>query len=229
MYTRKDKHRILKGPNICNVFGKQWVQGYHIKRSLFVRQPDQTKCIWIQRKESLQSRGHLIQELVSLFYLWPIIFFFKPVAKTCFCHFVCPSLCPCVQLNKDYTKNLNIWIALITEQEVKRKQTFGSISKTSAKATAPRRPPYIITNWSTLDSLWSLYWFAMAVKIATPGKSNYPNDEKQLPSKFFLKSRKKAFSYLRLGKMYKREWWEPQNSNSNHACHEWLRLQETWK
>ena len=74
---------------------------------------------------------------------------------------------------------------------LERKQTFGSISKTSAKATAPRRPPYIITNWSTLDSLWSLYWFAMAVKIATPGKSNYPNDEKQLPSKYLLTSRKK--------------------------------------
>ena len=127
LFVNKTEHRMLKGPNICNVFGKQWVQGYHIKRSLFVRQPDQTKCIWIQRKESLQSRGHLIQELVFLFYLLPIIFFFKPVAKTCFCHFVCPSLCPCVQLNKDYTKNLNIWIALITEQEVKRKQTFGSI------------------------------------------------------------------------------------------------------
>ena len=73
------------------------------------------------------------------------------------------------------------------------KQTLGSISNTSAKATAPRRPPYIITNWSTLDSLWSLYWFAMAVKINTPGKAIYPNDEKQLPSIFFFKSRKKSF------------------------------------
>ena len=76
------------------------------------------------------------------------------------------------------------------------KQTLGSISKTSAKATAPRRPPYIITNWSTLDSLWSLYWFAMAVKIITPGKSIYPDDDKQLANKFFLKRRKKVFFFL---------------------------------
>lgn len=45
---------------------------------------------------------------------------------------------------------------------------FGSISSTKANATAPRKPPYDITNFSTLLSLWSRNRFARAVSTITP-------------------------------------------------------------
>ena len=83
---------------------------------------------------------------------------------------------------------LQKWVDLLCSHWLEWKRTLGSIVKTSAKATAPRRPPYIITNWSTLVSLWSLNRFAMAVKIITPRKSIHSNDDKQIsfPWKAFL-------------------------------------------
>ena len=40
--------------------------------------------------------------------------------------------------------------------------------RTRAKATAPLRPPYIMTNWSTILSLCSRYWLAMNTSRNTP-------------------------------------------------------------
>lgn len=43
-----------------------------------------------------------------------------------------------------------------------------SIKSTKANATAPRNPPYDITNFSTLFNLCSRKWLAIAVNTMTP-------------------------------------------------------------
>lgn len=45
---------------------------------------------------------------------------------------------------------------------------FESIKRTKANATAPLKPPYDMTNFSTLLNLWRRNWFANAVKTMTP-------------------------------------------------------------
>ena len=44
------------------------------------------------------------------------------------------------------------------------------VKDTSENAIAPRKPPYAITNWSTMSILSSLNLFARKVKANTPVK-----------------------------------------------------------